>query len=141
MDINLFNPIYEGLGATILLSFLLGIVHGVTPDEHTWPITFSYAIGSYSTKKGAENGVIFSLGFTVQRAVMSEIMYIIFAYGLYNFKMFISSSIFFGIVYFVVGFVMGIAGYYVKYGHYFPHVEFDILIDKLLRKNIKHIEH
>lgn len=141
MDLNLFNPIYEGVGMTMLLSFLLGIVHGITPDEHTWPITFSYAIGSYSTRKGAERGVIFSLGFTVQRAIMSEIMYIIFAYGLYSFKEFISSALFFGIVYFVVGFVMGIAGYYVKYGSYFPHVEVDEWIDKLLKRKVKNIQH
>ncbi len=25
-------------------AFVLGIVHGVTPGEHTWPITFSYAL-------------------------------------------------------------------------------------------------
>ena len=26
-------------------SFLFGLLHGILPDEHTLPITFSYAIG------------------------------------------------------------------------------------------------
>ena len=30
---------------TIILAYLLGVVHDITPDEHTWPITFSYSIG------------------------------------------------------------------------------------------------
>ena len=141
MYLNLFSPVYEGVAMTLLLSYLLGLVHGITPDEHTWPITFSYAIGSYSTKKGAENGAIFSLGFTVQRALMSELMFIVFAYGLYTVKDIISSAVFFGIVYFIVGFVMGIAGYYVKYGHYFPHVEVDRLINRALISKVKNIRH
>ncbi len=37
---------------TLLTAYLLGVVHGITPDEHTWPITFSYSLGSYSAKKG-----------------------------------------------------------------------------------------
>ena len=34
-----------GLAGLLLSAFLLGVLHGVTPDEHTWPITLSYAIG------------------------------------------------------------------------------------------------
>ena len=97
MAINLFNPVYDGVYITLLLSYLLGIVHGITPDEHTWPITFSYAVGSGSTKRGAEVGAIFSAGFTLQRALMSEIIFFVFAFGLYAFKDFISSPLFFGI--------------------------------------------
>jgi hypothetical protein len=40
------------LGMVIVTAFLLGVVHGVTPDEHTWPIRFSYALGSFSARKG-----------------------------------------------------------------------------------------
>ena len=43
------------LGANLLKAFLLGLLHGVTPDEHTWPIVFSYAIGGYSTWRGLRN--------------------------------------------------------------------------------------
>jgi hypothetical protein len=31
----------------LIYSFLFGLLHGILPDEHTWPITFSYAIGWY----------------------------------------------------------------------------------------------
>ena len=30
----------------VIYSFPFGLLHGVLPDEHTWPITFSYAIGA-----------------------------------------------------------------------------------------------
>ncbi len=138
MDINLFNPVYEGVYITLLLSYLLGIVHGITPDEHTWPITFSYAVGSGSTKKGAEVGAIFSLGFTMQRALMSELIFLAFAFGLASFRNFISSPLFFGIVYSIVGFVMYIAGHYVKYGSFYPHVELDKWIGEGLRSKFRH---
>jgi hypothetical protein len=138
MDINLFNPVYEGVYITLLLSYLLGIVHGITPDEHTWPITFSYAIGSGSTKKGAEIGAIFSAGFTLQRALMSELVFLAFSYGLYSFRSFIASPLFFGIVYSIVGIAMYIAGRYVKYGNFYPHIEINELISKRLKKRFKH---
>lgn len=64
------------MGAILATAFVLGMVHGITPDEHTWPITFSYAIGSYSTRKGIIAGLTFSLAFTVQRALASELAYL-----------------------------------------------------------------
>ena len=75
--IDLWAP-HAGLSleAAMMTAFLLGIVHGITPDEHTWPITFSYAVGSYSTRKGLLAGLIFSLAFTVQRALASELAYL-----------------------------------------------------------------
>lgn len=60
-------------------SFLLGLLHGVLPDEHTWPITFSYAIGGASGKAGLRAGFFFSLAFTVQRAILSELSYLALA--------------------------------------------------------------
>lgn len=140
MSINLFNPTFDGLYITFLLSYILGIVHGITPDEHTWPITFSYAIGSGSSRKGAEAGAIFSLGFTVQRALMSELMFFVFAYGLYSIKDFISSPVFFGIVYIIVGAVMYIAGHYVKYGSYYPHLELNEFVSKRMHPRFRHEE-
>ena len=59
------------LGTILVIALILGIMHGATPDEHTWPITFSYAIGSYSTRKGMKAGFAFSAGFTIQRAITS----------------------------------------------------------------------
>jgi len=64
MYVNLWNPRNVGLAAALLTSYLLGIVHGITPDEHTWPITFSYSVGTYSTRGGAKTGLVFSSGFT-----------------------------------------------------------------------------
>ncbi|MEW9492618.1 MAG: hypothetical protein TQ35_0010550, partial [Candidatus Aramenus sulfurataquae] len=53
-------PTGLSVGEILLVSYLLGIMHGATPDEHTWPITFSYAIGKYSTKGGMKAGFLFS---------------------------------------------------------------------------------
>ena len=36
----------------VTYSFLFGLLHGILPDEHTWPITFSYAIGGASGRRG-----------------------------------------------------------------------------------------
>lgn len=51
----------------------LGVLHGILPDEHTWPITFSYAIGRNSGRGGAVAGFLFSLAFTLQRAIAAEL--------------------------------------------------------------------
>jgi len=59
----------------LLVSLLLGALHGIVPDEHTWPITFSYSVGSYSRRGGMKAGFLFSLAFTVQRALSTELAY------------------------------------------------------------------
>lgn len=64
----------------LIVSLFLGMLHGITPDEHTWPITFSYAVGEYSTKGGMKAGFLFSLGFTIQRAFLTTLGYIGLAY-------------------------------------------------------------
>ncbi|PSO03779.1 hypothetical protein B9Q12_03740 [Candidatus Marsarchaeota G2 archaeon ECH_B_SAG-G06] len=104
----------------IVISFLLGMMHGATPDEHTWPITFSYAIGKYSTKSGMKAGLLFSLGFTVQRALLTTLGFLGLAafYQKYNLD---------GPVYMLVGFVMAIAGSYVLKGRYL-HLPIDSLL-------------
>jgi sulfite exporter TauE/SafE len=61
----------------LLQSFGYGLLHGILPDEHTWPITFSYAIGNASGRKGRRSGFYFSLAFTLQRAIGSEISYLL----------------------------------------------------------------
>ncbi|MGC8608307.1 MAG: hypothetical protein ACP5UV_00355 [Thermoplasmata archaeon] len=117
MIINLWNPTYEGIYISILISYLLGIVHGITPDEHTWPITFSYAVGNYSTKGGAKAGLIFSSGFTLQRALMSEIA----TFALAGFMLI---SYFNGIIYIIVGSVMALSGFYIANRLKYPHIHF-----------------
>ena len=63
------------VSTAVMLAFVLGMVHGITPDEHTWLITFSYSIGSYSSRRGLISGLTFSLAFTLQRAIASELAY------------------------------------------------------------------
>ena len=72
---ELFDPGGAALGANLLKAFLLGLAHGVTPDEHTWPIVFSYAIGGYSTWRGLRAGLVFSLAFAAQQAFASQLAY------------------------------------------------------------------
>jgi nitrate reductase gamma subunit len=73
---NLWNPEHLTMGLALVTAFVLGIIHGLTPDEHTWPITFSYAIGGYSTRRGLRMGLLFSLAFTLQRALASELAFL-----------------------------------------------------------------
>jgi hypothetical protein len=60
-------------------SFLFGLFHGILPDEHTWPITFSYAVASASGKEGMKTGLYFSAAFTIQRMLISELAYLALA--------------------------------------------------------------
>ena len=53
--------------------FGLGLLHGIVPDEHTWPITFAYSVGTTTGRGGIRAGAWFSLAFTAQRAMMSVI--------------------------------------------------------------------
>ncbi len=93
----------------LVIGLILGLLHGATPDEHTWPITFSYSIGSYSSRGGARAGLIFSTGFTVQRAILTALGFLGLAsvYTAYNLD---------GYVYLLVGFVMLVAGWYLLRG-------------------------
>jgi hypothetical protein len=113
-------PAGLSLGMIILISYVLGLLHGATPDEHTWPITFSYAVGSYSTRRGMKAGFLFSLGFTLQRALLTTLGFLGLAYFYQKYNLD-------GPVYIVVGIVMAIAGSYVLKGKY-VHLEFDRLL-------------
>ncbi len=105
--INLYNPqIFSSIFSILFTAFLLGVIHGVTPDEHTWPITFSYSIGSYSTKGGFKTGLLFSAAFTFQRAIASELSY--FALG----KILTRPDVM-PVIYIFVGIVMSFAGAYI----------------------------
>ena len=110
------------IAAIVGVAFVLGVLHGMTPDEHTWPITFSYSVGSYSTRGGMKAGFTFSLGFTLQRALLTTLGFIGMAaiYKTYNLD---------GPVYIVVGAVMYIAGYYVLKGRYL-HLPIDMLMGR-----------
>ena len=99
----------------VVYSFLFGLLHGVLPDEHTWPITFSYAIGGASGREGVKAGLFFSAAFTVQRMLLSEAAYLALA-------PFLLSTSINGIVYFVVGFAMSAAGALVLRKNRYPHL-------------------
>nr|CCC55546.1 conserved hypothetical protein [uncultured archaeon] len=99
-------------------------MHGATPDEHTWPITFSYAIGSYSTRRGMKAGFLFSLGFTLQRALLTTLGYLGLAYFYMKYNLD-------GPVYIIVGFVMAIAGSYILKGRYI-HLPIDVALGSKL---------
>lgn len=117
----LLNPPQNlSLGMILLVSYVLGLLHGATPDEHTWPITFSYAVGKYSTRGGMKAGLLFSLGFTLQRALLTTLGFLGLAYFYQRYNLD-------GPVYFVVGIVMAIAGSYILKGRYL-HLEFDRLL-------------
>ncbi len=115
--INTYNPVDVSFFGAVLLSLILGLMHGIVPDEHTWPITFSYAIGSFSARKGAKAGLIFSSGFTLQRAALSELAYFALA------SIFTTAAAF-GVTYIVVGVAMFVAGAYVANKSYYLHWHF-----------------
>jgi hypothetical protein len=108
------------LGMILLISYVLGLLHGATPDEHTWPITFSYAVGKYSIKGGMKAGFLFSLGFTLQRALLTTLGFLGLAYFYQKYNLD-------GPIYVVVGIVMAIAGSYILKGKYL-HLELDRLL-------------
>jgi hypothetical protein len=99
----------------VIYSFLFGLLHGILPDEHTWPITFSYAIGGASGWEGIKAGLYFSAAFTLQRTLLSEAAYLALA-------PFLLSPTVNGIVYTVVGVVMTMAGTMVLRRNLYPHL-------------------
>jgi hypothetical protein len=103
------------IGAALAYSFMFGLLHGILPDEHTWPITFSYAIGGASGREGMRAGLFFSAAFTLQRTLLSEVAYLALA-------PFLLSPVVNGIVYLVVGAAMSIAGAIVLRRNRYPHV-------------------
>jgi hypothetical protein len=113
--VNLWDPSHVSITVDLLTAFVLGLVHGITPDEHTWPITFSYAVGGYSTRRGLQAGLTFSAAFTAQQALASELAHL----GLAHWFTF---EAFDGVVYGVVGIVMAAAGIYIIGWGSLPHL-------------------
>ena len=107
--------------AALVYSFLFGLLHGILPDEHTWPITFSYAIGGGSGKEGMKAGLYFSAAFTFQRMLVSELAYLALA-------PFLLRPVVNEIVYIVVGTAMTGAAIVIRRGKWYPH--FHLIKDK-----------
>jgi hypothetical protein len=93
------------------------MLHGVVPDEHTWPITFSYSVGAATGRGGIISGMFFALSFTLQRAIMAQLVYFaVFPYLAFSGRLN-------GPVYVVVGIAMAAAGYLIlsrKLPHWHP---------------------
>ncbi len=113
--LDLWDPTHVTVAVDLLTAFLLGLVHGITPDEHTWPITFSYAVGGYSTWRGLRAGLVFSLAFTAQQALASELAHLGLAHW------FTVGSLD-KVVYVIVGVLMAAAGLYIMGRRALPHV-------------------
>lgn len=105
-------------------SFGFGLLHGILPDEHTWPITFSYAIGGASGREGIKAGLYFSAAFTVQRMLIAELARLAIAPFL------VSPSIN-AIVYLVVGTAMSIAGLITLRRNRYPHLHLDAHVHEM----------
>jgi sulfite exporter TauE/SafE len=82
----------------------------VIPDEHTWPITFSYSVGSATGRGGLKSGFYFALAFTLQRALMAEAVFLAVGSWLE------SNDYLNGPVYVAVGVAMAVAGYLILHG-------------------------
>jgi hypothetical protein len=108
----------------LVYSFGFGLLHGILPDEHTWPITFSYAIGGASGKEGMKAGLYFSAAFTVQRMLIAELARLALAPFL------VSPSVN-GIVYLVVGTAMSAAGLIVLRKNRYPHLHLDAHVHEM----------
>lgn len=121
-DLNSILHPSSGLAVPVILliALILGMLHGLTPDEHTWPITFSYSVGSYSSKGGMRAGFMFSSGFTIQRTILAALGFAGLAtiYETYNLD---------GYVYVLVGIGMLLAGYYLLKG-----TDVHVPLDRLL---------
>ena len=98
-------PLVPGWIVLLLGSLALGMLHGVIPDEHTWPITFSYSVGSATGRGGMLSGLFFASAFTVQRSIMAQLVYFAFASYL-AFDEGLNA-----LVYVAVGLAMSVAGY------------------------------
>ena len=123
---NLWDPqIGMALWAVLGTALLLGMVHGVTPDEHTWPITFSYAVGGYSSRAGMRSALLFSLTFMLQRAIASELAYLALA----RYLSLGSASDY--IIYVVVGFAMVWAARYIRGGRLPWHLDLHMHLRRL----------
>lgn len=95
-------------------SFLYGMLHGLLPDEHTWPITFSYALGGASGRQGLLAGFYFSLAFAVQRAMLSQVAYFVLTPVL--------AESYDWIVFVLVGVAMAAAGALLLYRNWMAHL-------------------
>ncbi|HLI46333.1 MAG TPA: hypothetical protein VKU94_03990 [Geobacterales bacterium] len=63
----LANSVLEKLGVNLIFLALLfiGIIHGLKPDEHTWPITIPYALAQKDLKRAILASFVFTGALTL----------------------------------------------------------------------------
>jgi len=118
MDLNTLGFLLSGC-------FALGMLHGTIPDEHTWPITFAYSVGTTTGRGGIRSGAWFSSAFTIQRAIMSVVVYLALAaaIGVWGVNLATQDRSVNGPVYIAVGLAMAVAGYLIladRIPHFHP---------------------
>ncbi|MEM3972457.1 MAG: hypothetical protein QXF96_07685 [Saccharolobus sp.] len=56
-----------------LAIFIIGLIHGIKPDEHTWPITISYALMQKQFKYAIVSTAIFTTALTLVWTMLSAL--------------------------------------------------------------------
>lgn len=66
------NYVLHRLGTVVPLAIvLIGVVHGLKPDEHTWPITVSYALMQRNIKGAILSTITFTGALTLVWTILS----------------------------------------------------------------------
>lgn len=73
---NILNQF--GIGLIFLALLFIGFIHGIKPDEHTWPITIPYALVQKNLKRAVLASFVFTgaltLVWTILSLVISQIL-------------------------------------------------------------------
>ncbi|BDB97873.1 hypothetical protein [Saccharolobus caldissimus] len=56
-----------------LAIFIIGIIHGIKPDEHTWPITISYGLMQKNIKNAMLSTAVFASALTIVWSSLSAL--------------------------------------------------------------------
>ena len=83
------KSIISRLGYLLPLAvFVVGIIHGLKPDEHTWPITISYAMMQRTVIDAVKSTVVFGMAlttvWTALSALVGQVMGLGLASGVFN---------------------------------------------------------
>lgn len=69
------DAVVERLGYLLPLAvFVIGLIHGLKPDEHTWPITISYAMMQKTTVDAIKSTTVFALALTTVWTALSALV-------------------------------------------------------------------
>lgn len=58
---------------SLISVFILGLVHGLTPDEHTWPVIFAYSVKTKKIEKALRLAIFFTLAATIPWTTIATI--------------------------------------------------------------------